>query len=81
MDFLLMRSFSLFRHGARIHTPSALRKELAGHEHNNATTHRKVQELTLAAASPPYGGFSRAPLRAPSLSPPRNNCLICDARP
>ena len=31
--------------------------------------------LTLAAPSPPYGAFSRAPLSAPSISPPRSSCL------
>ena len=35
---------------------------------------------TFAAASPPYGGFSRAPRRAPSGSPPLDSCRICDAR-
>ena len=32
--------------------------------------------LTFACASPPYGAFSKAPLNAPSESPPRNSCLI-----
>lgn len=43
-------------------------------------THQKVPVLTLTAASPPYGAFSKAPRRAPSLSPPRSSCLICDER-
>lgn len=33
-------------------------------------------QLTFAPTSPPYGAFSRAPLNAPSVSPPRNNCRI-----
>ena len=43
--------------------------------------HRIIRrKLTFAPASPPYGAFSKAPLKAPSVSPPRNNCLICPER-
>lgn len=35
--------------------------------------------LTFAPPSPPQGTFSRLPLNAPSVSPPRNNCRICPA--
>lgn len=43
-------------------------------------THHAVPKLTLAAVSPLYGGYSKAPRKAPSLSPPRSCCLICDER-
>lgn len=33
--------------------------------------------LTFACASDPYGTFSRAPLNAPSESPPLSSCFIC----
>ncbi len=36
--------------------------------------------LTFAPASPPYGAFSSAPLKAPSLSPPRRSCFIWPER-
>ena len=34
-------------------------------------------QRTLPFSSPPYGGLSSAPCRAPSLSPPRRSCRIC----
>ena len=39
-------------------------------------TRSPLHLLTFACASPPYGAFSRAPLNAPSESPPLNNCFI-----
>jgi len=35
---------------------------------------------TFVLSSPPYGAFSKAPLNAPSASPPLSNCRICPAR-
>lgn len=36
-------------------------------------------QRTFPLSSAPYGGFSSAPWRAPSLSPPRRSCRICPA--
>jgi hypothetical protein len=38
---------------------------------------RHLVARTLPLSSAPYGGFSKAPCNAPSLSPPRSSCRIC----
>jgi hypothetical protein len=38
---------------------------------------RRKHIRTFPASSAPYGAVSKAPRRAPSLSPPRSSCLIC----
>lgn len=55
-------------------SPHLFRAGLSIPEHP-PTQHHRRGGLTLAVPSPPYGAFSKAPLKAPSASPPRSRCL------
>jgi hypothetical protein len=83
-----MRRSSSWSPGVRVHSRSCE----CDHISTNTERHRPrcplpcidgaytaVGEVahTLPLSSAPYGGFSSAPCRAPSLSPPRSSCRIC----